>query len=386
MRRVEEDAIRIAVRDAAHRHVALLGQRVLQVGGRNLHLAHRGHGLEADRAGRIVGIHQRRVVRRDAHVELGLGLGGGARRSSGVTRMTSSSCGERRDALALLPVPVVPQALRDTLPDECGPGRERERTCGTGRTGSADPRAARLGGGPLPFGGRVRARPRRLSGHGRGAMCPIAPRAALPALLFNLLTSTAAKPHGRRCPRAVHPAPRAASSGSGSRPASPHGLDHRPPHVAGASGLAPIAFSRARVPIQASGRLPVTFGFPALGRHFPRPLLPAASAAPATPRGESATTRRSDGGCMSWHERFPGVSEVEWRDWRWQHRHALRTAPGLAGVIALTDAERRGLAQTAAPVPRGRHALLRVADGPAAPVLPGADAGHAGGRGGARRG
>jgi len=33
---------------------------------------------------------------------------------------------------------------------------------------------------------------------------------------------------------------------------------------------------------------------------------------------------------MSWRERFPGISEVEWRDWRWQHRHALRTPEEIA--------------------------------------------------------
>ena len=47
---------------------------------------------------------------------------------------------------------------------------------------------------------------------------------------------------------------------------------------------------------------------------------------------------------MGWQDLFPGVSEAEWRDWRWQHRHALRTAEELSRVAELTDAERRGLA------------------------------------------
>jgi len=47
---------------------------------------------------------------------------------------------------------------------------------------------------------------------------------------------------------------------------------------------------------------------------------------------------------MPWQDLFPGVSEAEWRDWRWQHRHALRTAGELSRVAELTDAERRGLA------------------------------------------
>jgi lysine 2,3-aminomutase len=47
---------------------------------------------------------------------------------------------------------------------------------------------------------------------------------------------------------------------------------------------------------------------------------------------------------MDWHERFPGVSEAAWRDWRWQLRHALRTEAELGRLVALTEAERRGLA------------------------------------------
>jgi lysine 2,3-aminomutase len=46
---------------------------------------------------------------------------------------------------------------------------------------------------------------------------------------------------------------------------------------------------------------------------------------------------------MDWRERFPGVSETDWRDWRWQLRHALRTESELGRVVALTEPERRGL-------------------------------------------
>jgi lysine 2,3-aminomutase len=49
----------------------------------------------------------------------------------------------------------------------------------------------------------------------------------------------------------------------------------------------------------------------------------------------------------SLRERFPGVSEADWRDWRWQQRHALRTADDLGRVADLTEGERRGLAATA---------------------------------------
>ncbi len=47
-----------------------------------------------------------------------------------------------------------------------------------------------------------------------------------------------------------------------------------------------------------------------------------------------------------WRERFPGVAEAEWRDWRWQHRHALRTAEELGRLLPLTADERRGLDAT----------------------------------------
>jgi len=47
---------------------------------------------------------------------------------------------------------------------------------------------------------------------------------------------------------------------------------------------------------------------------------------------------------MAWQDLFPGVSDADWRDWRWQHRSALRTAADLSRVADLTDPERRGLA------------------------------------------
>ncbi|MFT3917000.1 MAG: KamA family radical SAM protein [Anaeromyxobacteraceae bacterium] len=47
---------------------------------------------------------------------------------------------------------------------------------------------------------------------------------------------------------------------------------------------------------------------------------------------------------MPWQDLFPGVSEADWRDWRWQHRNALRTAADLVRIADLTEAERRGLA------------------------------------------
>jgi len=46
----------------------------------------------------------------------------------------------------------------------------------------------------------------------------------------------------------------------------------------------------------------------------------------------------------TWQQRFPGVTEDQWNDWRWQLRHALRDAAALSGLVRLTPEERRGLA------------------------------------------
>jgi len=40
---------------------------------------------------------------------------------------------------------------------------------------------------------------------------------------------------------------------------------------------------------------------------------------------------------------FPGVSDADWGDWRWQQRHMLRTAVDLERLVHLTPEERRGL-------------------------------------------
>ena len=47
---------------------------------------------------------------------------------------------------------------------------------------------------------------------------------------------------------------------------------------------------------------------------------------------------------MDLRERFPGVTEADWQDWRWQLRHALRGEAELERLVALTPEERRGLA------------------------------------------
>ena len=45
-------------------------------------------------------------------------------------------------------------------------------------------------------------------------------------------------------------------------------------------------------------------------------------------------------------ELFPRASDAEWRDWRWQLRHSVRSLEELARVIPLTEDERRGCEET----------------------------------------
>jgi lysine 2,3-aminomutase len=72
---------------------------------------------------------------------------------------------------------------------------------------------------------------------------------------------------------------------------------------------------------------------------------------------------------MDGRERFPGVTEADWRDWRWQLRHLLRSGDDLARLVALTPQERRGLGlgglRTGA---TPYYAALMDPDHPACPV------------------
>lgn len=72
---------------------------------------------------------------------------------------------------------------------------------------------------------------------------------------------------------------------------------------------------------------------------------------------------------MDWRTRFPGVTEADWRDWRWQLRHALRGEADLSRLVALTPEERRGLAlgglRTGV---TPYYAALMAPDHPACPV------------------
>jgi lysine 2,3-aminomutase len=45
-------------------------------------------------------------------------------------------------------------------------------------------------------------------------------------------------------------------------------------------------------------------------------------------------------------EMFPHATDAEWRDWRWQLRHSVRSLDELQRLIPLTDDERRGCEET----------------------------------------
>lgn len=49
---------------------------------------------------------------------------------------------------------------------------------------------------------------------------------------------------------------------------------------------------------------------------------------------------------MTWQEQFPGVTDGQWRDWRWQQRSALSTVEDFARLLRLTGEEREGFART----------------------------------------
>ncbi len=47
-----------------------------------------------------------------------------------------------------------------------------------------------------------------------------------------------------------------------------------------------------------------------------------------------------------WQTLFPGVSEAEWNDWRWQARRSIRTLEELERFVPLTGDERAGVRET----------------------------------------
>ncbi len=139
--------------------------------GGDRELAHGRHRLQPHRAARVVGVHQRRVVRRDAHVELGVGLDD--RAALVVVRwITFSSWSSAGDALPLLPVPVVPLGVSGTsFQIERAPGGKRDRTLATGRMSSSRAGAAATRTSPMARSGLGAAPPSTPSNTGRFAIC-----------------------------------------------------------------------------------------------------------------------------------------------------------------------------------------------------------------------
>jgi lysine 2,3-aminomutase len=74
---------------------------------------------------------------------------------------------------------------------------------------------------------------------------------------------------------------------------------------------------------------------------------------------------------MPLRARFPGVTEADWSDWRWQQRAALTTVDDFARVVRLTGEEREGFARTAGRFRVGAtpyYASLMDSDHPHCPV------------------
>ena len=65
------------------------------------------------------------------------------------------------------------------------------------------------------------------------------------------------------------------------------------------------------------------------------PAHPSLPSTPSTPSIPAASVR---------HPAYAGVSEAQWNDWRWQMRARVTTLEALAPLVALTDAERVGIA------------------------------------------
>src|SRR5690606_16811489 len=64
-------------------------------------------------------------------------------------------------------------------------------------------------------------------------------------------------------------------------------------------------------------------------------------------RPPRTTPPRGRGGVRDWRELFPGVTDAQWNDWRWQARRSVRTLEELERYVPLTEAEREGVRQTA---------------------------------------
>lgn len=79
---------------------------------------------------------------------------------------------------------------------------------------------------------------------------------------------------------------------------------------------------------------PARRALPVVGRPDPR-------------RPPSTRPPRGAAPARDWREIFPGVSDEEWGDWRWQARRSIRTLEELEPLVRLTDDERAGIRETA---------------------------------------
>ena len=144
----QQDAVGVAVDEARHRRVAVLGQGVLHHPGEGPQLRADRDDLAADRVVGIVGVDQRHEVGRDVHPEL-------VRRRQALALVVGQvedllELLERVQAVGELPAPVVPLLVRRVLPD---PGAAADR---------------RLPVRAEPEGGVAQVDERRLAGSRRG--------------------------------------------------------------------------------------------------------------------------------------------------------------------------------------------------------------------------
>src|SRR6266568_2836036 len=127
------------------------------------------------------------------------------------------------------------------------------------------------------------------------------------------------------------------SIGASAPPGSLLTLRGRSDRAPGQAATLPRGTDGARQFQQAAGR-PARFDFRDRGRYFRAFFSPGAEGAACRPRPCEP---------VGWRELFPHVTEADWRDWRWQQRHALRSPEAVAALVDLTSAERRGLELTA---------------------------------------
>ena len=141
-----QDPVRVAMDEARHRRVAVLGERVLHHRGEGAVLAADRDDLAADRVVRVVRVDQADEVRRDVDPELVRGGETGALVVGQVEDLLDLL--EVVDPVAELPAPVVPLRVRDVLPERgaAADGGRAVRPEGPRRIGQVDER--RLGGGP----------------------------------------------------------------------------------------------------------------------------------------------------------------------------------------------------------------------------------------------